>query len=1678
MDDISKKNSVSPANRTLPELEFESKSTDVKRQQTIPQRTHTESDSLSFAQQRLWFLAQLDPNAPAYHITKTLKLQGDLNVVVLQQSLDAIVAQHEALRTNFIAPDGNPVQVMSQPRSVELKVIDLKSYPESDRTKVQQLLQDQAQHPFDLTSDLMLRASLLVLSPQEHILLLVMHHIAGDSWSMSILFEQLTTFYEAFLKGLPSPVAESPIQYADFAVWQRQWLSGEVLENQLNYWKQQLEGANRVLELPADRPRPAIQTYQGAKQSFVLPQSLSTALYILSQQEGVTLYMTLLAAFQTQLYRYTGQQDIVIGSPIAGRNLPELEELIGFFVNTLVLRTDLSANPSFRELLQRVRTVVMSAYAYQDLPIDKLIDELQPERSLSYHPLFQVMFVLQNTPRQTLELPGLTLTPYDWDHVTSRLDLTLSITETEQGLQGVWEYNTDLFDASTISRMSGHFQTLLESIVTNPEQQISELPLLTAAERHQLLVEWNNTQANYPQDKCIHELFEQLVERTPDKVALMFEEQQLTYQQLNTRANQLAHYLRTLGVGPEVLVGIFVERSLEMVVGLLAILKAGGAYVPLDPSYPKDRLAFMLQNSQPLVLLTQEFLITELPEHTAQIVCFDRDLPSIAQHITENLNQTATTANLAYVIYTSGSTGKPKGVQVTHANLCHYAQAMGQALGITAEDIYLHTASIAFSSSVRQLMVPIAAGATVKIATSEQRIDPKACFLAIKQHDVTVIDIVPSYWRNCIHTLASLEPENRQALLNNKLRLIVSASEPLLSDIPMEWTFGFQHGAQLINMFGQTETCGIVATYPIPPQQDERVKIVPLGRAIANTQIYLLDSHMQPVPIGVPGELHIGGLALARGYLNRPELTEEKFIPNPFRQEPGERLYKTGDLARFLPDGSIEFIGRSDYQVKIRGFRIELGEIEAVLSQHPTVRQTVVIAREDDRGEKRLVAYVVPNGGSEPIVSDLRRFLKEKLPEYMVPFAFVLLDALPLTPSGKVNRSVLPAPDLASNPEATFVAPRNELEQQLAQIWEEVLHLQPIGVKDNFFDLGGHSLLAVHLFAQIEQKFGKKLPLATLFQSGTVEALAKLLCLEEATSHQLTEVGEDTSVNSWSPLVAIQPNGSKPPLFLIHALGGEVLCYRPLAMNLGADQPVYGLQQQGLDGEQPLLTRVEDMAAQYIQAMQTVQPNGPYYIAGYSFGGVLALEIAQQLHSQGEKVGLFAMIDTYVPGTEKRSPFFMRVVEHMNNFIQQGPAYLQRKLVGWSEWGKFHIQHKYKQLLKVSESLPESDQHLDILDANTKTHNQYTYQVYPGSMTLLRTDDKNRDEAEGMQYDPLFGWGEVISGEIDVHHIPGSHYTLLEEPNVKVLAEKLQLCLEKAYISQGEEIAVGHQLLTDNAQDKSTLWSPLVAIQPKGSKPPFFIIHALGGEVLCYRPLALYLGEDQPVYGLQPQGLDGIQPPLTQIEDMAALYLQEIQTIQPNGPFFLGGYSFGGIVAYDIAQQLYKQGEKVDLLAILDTCVPGSSKRASFLERILIHIKNGFQQGPSYLREKLVGWSDWGKYNLIEKHLHTLGVVKLSPEIDKYLNIAAINENSLHQYTFQPYPGHITLLRTDDKNRDDAEGMQYDPLFGWDNLVIGGIDIHYLPGTHLTLLEEPTVQVLAAKLKLCLEKALTTNLTQ
>jgi amino acid adenylation domain-containing protein len=1343
--------------------------------QTIPKLVNRESIPLSFAQQRMWFWEQLQPGNSIYHVAEALHLQGNLNVEVLQQSLDVIVAHHEALRTNFITQDGNPVQVIQKPFPVELLIFNLQNYSHSDRhNQIENLLQQQTQRPFNFASDLMLRGCLLQIDEQEHILLLVMHHIASDGWSMGILWQQLAELYQAFLSNQPNPIAELPIQYADYAVWQRQWLKGEVLENQLHYWKQQLAGAAPVIELPTDRPRPPIQSYQGKKQAFTLPQNLSQSLQKLSQQEGVTMFMTLLAALQTLLYRYSGQEDILVGSAIAGRNHAELEGLIGFFVNTLVLRSHLGGNPTFRDLLAQVRTVALDAYAHSDLPFEKLVEELQPERSLSHHPLFQVMFVLQNAFNQGLQLPGISLTSLELDSCRAKFDLTLELQETADGIKGTIEYNTDLFDPATINRMLGHFQSLLAGIVAHPEQPISELPLLTPAEHHQLLQEWNNTQTNYPPRQCIHQLFEAQVETTPDAVAIVLGQQQLTYQQLNQRANQLAHHLQSLGVGPEVMVGLCAQRSLEAVIALLAILKAGGAYLPLDPIYPPERLSWMLEDAQVSVLLTQQHLKDRLPLSPAKVICLDSDAEMFTRHSQKNTLSRTTPDNLAYVIYTSGSTGRPKGVTIPHRGVVRLVKDTNY-VNLSTQDVFLQLAPISFDASTFEIWGCLLNGGKLAVMPPHTPSLPELA-QALKDYSVTVLWLTAGLFHLMVDEYVEDLRQVRQLLAGGDV-LSVPHVQKLLQGASQ---------CRLINGYGPTENTTFTCCYAL----DHNTPIngsIPIGRAIANTQTYILDRNLQPLPIGVPGELYIGGDGLARGYLHQPELTNQKFIPHPFSNQPGDKLYKTGDLVRYLPDGNIEFLGRLDYQVKIRGFRIELAEIEAALDQHPSVLKTVVMAREDIPGDKRLVAYIVPHENLAPSIPELRQFLQQQLPEYMVPSAFVVLDILPLTPNGKVDRRALPAPDTSSLNLATeIVAPRNQVERQLTEIWQQILGIQTISIKDNFFDLGGHSLLAIKLFWQVEQIFGKNLPLATLFQSGTIEALSKIISPEGSVS---------ATASTWTSLVPIQPNGSKPPFFCIHGLGGEVLCFRELAMCLGADQPFYGLQPQGLDGKQPLHTRVEDMAADYIREIQTLQPQGPYFLGGYSFGGIVAFEMAHQLHRQGQKVALLAMLDSSIPGCDQRLPFVKRVFEHFNNLLQMGPAYLWQRVEIWSEWawdnlkrGKYLLQKKYlldkngrpNYLFDVAQHLLETDKHIELMETNLEAVNAYTFQVYPGQIVLLRTDDETRGVALGVQYDPQFGWGELVGGGVDIHYIPGSHLNLLNEPSVQVVAEKLQYCLARA----------------------------------------------------------------------------------------------------------------------------------------------------------------------------------------------------------------------------------------------------------------------------------------------------------
>ncbi len=1090
--------------------------------------------ALSFAQQRLWFIEQFEAGSSLYNLPTVLRIKGKLDVALLSQTLNEIVQCHETLRTSFVSIENQPVPVIAPNLTVTLPIIDLQELTAAEKEiEVQKFIANELQQPFDLAQAPLLRATLLRLSAAEHIAMFTMHHIVSDGWSMEILVQEVGAVYAAFSNGQISPLSALPIQYADFAAWQRQWLTEEVLKSQTSYWQQQLAGAPELLELPTDHPRPAVQSFQGASHCFELDSALSTALKTLSQQAGTTLFMTLLAAFGTLLHRYTGSIDLVIGSPIANRNRPEIEGLIGFFVNTLVLRTDLAGNPSFAELLQRVREVSLGAYAHQDLPLEKVVEQLQPQRSLSYSPLFQVMFVLQNAQNSDLQLSGLTLESLEIEQKTAMFDLTLTMTETASGLMGAVEYSTDLFAAKTIYSLVEHFQILLRGIIANPQHRLSQLPLLTEVEKR-LLVEWNDTHVEYPQDQCIHHLIEAQVELTPDAIAVESATQQLTYRELNTQANQLAHYLQQQGVKPETLVGICVERSPMMLVGILAILKAGGAYIPIDPNYPAERINYIVADAGINLLVIQQGTgfgrgssrreasplgrtsPTEVSS-TVETINLDTDWQIITQASIDNPDSNVQPSNLAYCIYTSGSTGQPKGVMIQHDSLVNFVCAAVDQYQITESDRILQFASISFDAAVEEIYPSLIVGGTVVLANSE--LNCAEVFISKCQDlQITILDLPTAYWQQLVSEIVTL-----RLVVPECIRLVIIGGEQINHQYVQQWHDYLGTTPELINTYGPTEATVVTTICSLASQSTSKL---PIGKPLPNVQVYVLDADLQPVPVGVTGELYVGGAGVARGYLNRPELTREKFIPNPFTVNrfptslsphlpiPSSSLYQTGDLARYLPDGNLEYLGRIDHQVKIRGFRIELAEIEAVIATHPAVRETVVVAREQ-AGRKQIVAYLIP-AQKDWAIDELRQFLESKLPQYMLPSSYALIQEFPLTTSGKIDRLALTESETSSLPTQTdYQEAITPVEQQLVSIWQEVLALEQVGINDNFFELGGDSIISLQVIFKANQ-VGLRLTPKQLFQHQTIAQLAMVVNKSKSIS------AEQGLVTGTFPLTPIQ----------------------------------------------------------------------------------------------------------------------------------------------------------------------------------------------------------------------------------------------------------------------------------------------------------------------------------------------------------------------------------------------------------------------------------------------------------------------------------------------------------------------------------------------------------------------------
>jgi amino acid adenylation domain-containing protein len=1077
----------------------------------------------SFAQQRLWFIEQLFPGDSLYVIPLVFRLTGSLERSCLYHSIQAIVHRHEILRTTFDVVNGQLVQVIAPELPVTLKFIDLRAFPPDIREDIAlDQINRSIQQPFHLNQGPLFRGQLWQLHDRSYLLLITLHHIIFDEWSSGVLIRELGDRYRALVEGNPMALPELPIQYADFAHWQREWLQGEVLNAQLRYWKQQLQDIP-ALNLPGKVSRPSIQSFQGASQLLELPQRLLEALEDLSQQAGVTLFMTLLAAFQTLLHRYTGQTDLAIGSPIANRHHSELEGLIGFLVNSLVLRTNLAGDPPFRELLERVRDVTLAAYAHQDLPFEKLVEELQPVRSLGQNPLFQVVFALQNTPMEQLELPGLVLSPVELEVTTARFDLELYLWncadnfrnlwgkgwQQSDGLRGVIVYNTDLFDANTITSLLHHFQTVLEGIIANPETPLSKLPLLTIQEQQELRQHWHSHQSSYPADGCIHQLFEAQVRQRPDEIALQFGHQSFTYQQLNQGSNQLARYLQRLGISAEMPVGICLERGAEAIAAMLAILKAEGAYVPLDPSYPLERLSFMLADAGITVVLTQADWAESLQSTTTKVICLEQSWDAIAQESEENLLVPCAADQCAYVIYTSGSTGTPKGVMVPHRAVnrlvceTNYVQ-------IEPDDRIAQVATLVFDAATFEVWGALLNGAALIGIEREITLSPTDFIAELQQQQITILFLTTALFNQTVSQIPAAFQSLKYLLFGGE-RVNVDQVRTLLKQGKP------QH---LIHVYGPTENTTFSTWYEVQ-DVSENATTIPIGQAIANTQVYVLDVHLNPVPAHVIGEIYLGGDGLAQGYLNRPELTAERFIdfelpipdfelkheeqPHPQSKIPSRmpdrainsksiRLYKTGDRALYRSNGDLEFLGRTDYQIKIRGFRVELGEIEATIGQYPTVQTVVVIVRDIDRNHQ-LIAYVVPQVSTRLTERELRSFLKAKLPAYMVPATFVVLDRLPLNANGKVDQKALPSPDLtiAEELHLTAAAPTTSLEASLVELWTQLLGRTPVGIHDNFFELGGHSLLATQLVSRIRDRFQVELPLRKIFETPTIAELSQVI---------------------------------------------------------------------------------------------------------------------------------------------------------------------------------------------------------------------------------------------------------------------------------------------------------------------------------------------------------------------------------------------------------------------------------------------------------------------------------------------------------------------------------------------------------------------------------------------------------
>jgi amino acid adenylation domain-containing protein len=1324
---------------------------------------------LSSSQSRIWFMENFNPEMTAYNLPLDYKISGNLDIDVLEKTLDYLIERHESLRTVFPEVDGVPVQRILPEMRANLTVVHPANATEENAvTLIRKYSRENAGVKFNLASGPLFRFQLIILGNNEFVFLLNFHHIISDAVSLGIFLDELKTVYHSFLDKEPVSLLSGPVTYADFTLWQNQWMKGNEYAKQVDFWKGELAGVPDLLQLPLDFPRPKTTTYHGTEYHFSIDPVLKDRLTALSRKTGTGLSMPLLSAFAVLLNRYSSQDDFILGFPVANRMHTEIESLTGVFINSLPVRFTIPENISFSDFVGNTTKRFLSAYENQEIPIERIVEELKIKRSMNISPVFQVLFNYLTGFPDEIRLPGSTMQLLMGERISAQFDLTLTVNDESKGLDCAFEYNTDLFREETIARMSGHYLTILQAVVENETLDVRSIPLLTEKEKSRMLKEWNNTRMDYPAAKCLHHIFREQVGKTPDSIAVLFENEQMTYAALNAKANRLAHYLVKQGAGEGTIIAICMHRSIDLVAAMLAASKTGATYLPLDPIYPKARLALILEDAKPLLLLSDSSMNGNLPDSVDRILFLD-DEKIYAGESSEDLPY-GNSQNAAYILYTSGSTGKPKGVPIKQHALVNLLLSMSKLLKVTPDDILLAETTISFDIAELEMFLPLLTGARLVIASEETAMNAEMLKKKIDESGATLFQATPVTFKMLL--LSGWKGKKDLKLICGGEAFSKELARELLPRCSEVW-----------NAYGPTETTIWSVMKKLSPEDGKGDGYASIGRPIDNTNLYVLNRKLVPVPVGIAGELYIGGAGVSTGYLNLPEMNNERFIKDPFSDLPEAKIYKTGDLVHYLPDGNLMFMNRVDSQVKIRGFRIELGEIESAIAQFDGIRENVVVVREDEQGEKMLVAYCVTDHLPGLDETALKLFLKEKLPDYMIPSAIVSMEKLPLTANNKVDRKALPEPESVSLSSSVkeYVEPATDTEIKLAAIWSSILKISRIGILDDFFEIGGHSMIAVTLIIKIEKEFGIRLPLATLFDQSNIQRLAKV-------------IEDGVTPDKWRSLVALRPGGSKKPLFLVHGLGLNVLLYTAIINYLDPEQPVYGLQAKGLNGTDEPLETIEDIAAYYISEISTVDNKGPYNLAGFSLGGNIAYEMGRQLIAMGKQVSFIGLFDTDAPESFSHLPLHRQVTHrfrHMLNYIQWNLDYL---LKGEHESKVLILKRRLRGLEKKIRGLdvkvgkePVSKGERDELpaylrkvhQANQKAGRNYIIRPFSGCVHLFRAQRQTFYIPDPVNY----GWTNYALGGVVIHDVLGEHSTTFAPPNDKHFAYVLQKSLDETTIA-------------------------------------------------------------------------------------------------------------------------------------------------------------------------------------------------------------------------------------------------------------------------------------------------------